>query len=126
MGIRQFFTRCIHNRIRRRLARKLDLNDAQQARLTELHDALHTLRAEARSGWSYQREALRGLLDQERIDRAEALRLARVPMAMVDDALPRAVEQLADFCDTLDARQRARLADLIGGHGCRHHHCCAG
>jgi Spy/CpxP family protein refolding chaperone len=126
MGIRQFFARCIHNRIHRRIARKLELNDAQQARLTQLHEALRALRDEARSGWSYQREALRGLLGQERIDRAEALRLARVPMAMVDDALPRAVGQLADFCDTLDARQRARLADLIDSHGCRHHHCCAG
>lgn len=124
MGFRHFIARCIHRHVRRRIVRRLELDDAQQSRLDTLHETLHGLRDEARTGLSYQRKVLLDLLDRERIDRDEALRLARVPLAMVEDALPDAVDQLAGFCETLTEEQRRRLKDLIGRHTSHQHRPC--
>lgn len=118
MGIRSFFARhcghrCGHDHwLARRLARKLKLDDAQHEHLQRIQEVVRQLRADAREGWSYRRLGLLELLSGERLDRDEALRLARVPSAMVNDALPKLVEAFGDFFDRLDAAQRARLREM--------------
>jgi hypothetical protein len=129
MGIRAFLARHFSRRCRpegwitRRLARKLDLDSYQEARLRAVQDSLRTLRHDAQEGWAYQRQALAGLLNGEQLNREEALRLARVPMAMVNDALPHAIERFADFYDALAPDQRTRLRELTAGSRCGSYHC---
>jgi hypothetical protein len=118
MGIRAFLARhCAHrcghgHWIVRRLARTLKLDAAQQGRLRHVQEVVQQLRVDAQAGWTYRRDGLLGLLSGERLDRDEALRLARVPSAMENDALPKLIDVFGDFFDQLDATQRTRLREL--------------
>jgi hypothetical protein len=128
MGIRAFFARRCGQRhggwLVRRVSRKLKLDQTQQDGLRRLQDTVHQIRAEAREGWAYRRESLLTLLSGERLDRDEALRVARVPSAMVNDALPKLVEAFGDFFDKLTVEQRGRLREMVArrtGHHCGAH-----
>ena len=125
MGIRTFFARCRENRITQSITRKLNLDPGQQQHLREVQQTLHSLRKDASEGWHYQRHALLELLSREHFDRDEALRLARLPMAMVNDTLLHAVDRFAEFYDALSVDQRVRLRTMLSHRRCGPRHCHA-
>jgi len=123
MGIRSFVARHLADCRTRRLARRLQLDSAQADRLRAVHESLDALRRDAREGWRYQRQALVALLGADRLDRDEALRIANLPFAMINDALPHTVDRIAEFYDALSVEQRTRLRDLLGHRCCGTHQC---
>jgi hypothetical protein len=119
MGIRDFFARHRCSRgtpggwMLRRVSRKLDLDVAQQQRLTGVQGRMQELRADMQAAKEEHRDALLALLSGERFDRTEAMRLLNVPVAA-----------FGDFYDGLNASQRTRLRELVTrrrcGPCCRH------
>ncbi|MCK7580710.1 MAG: Spy/CpxP family protein refolding chaperone [Chromatiales bacterium] len=130
MGIRDFLAR--HRRDRaapggwmlRRIGRKLDLDESQQQRLTSVQGRMQDLRAGMQAAKEQHRDALAALLSGERLDRAEAMRLLKVPAAVAAESAPELVAAIADFYDGLNAGQRTRLRELMTrrhGRSCRRH-----
>ena len=130
MGIRDFFSRRRCDRtapggwMLRRVSRKLDLDAAQQQRLTRVAGSMHDLRAGLQAAREEHRDALLALLSAARFDRDEALRLLRVPATVAAEATPELVAAFGDFYDGLNAGQRTRLRELMTrrhGGPCRRH-----
>ena len=119
MGIRDFFARHRCGRaapgggMLRRVSRKLDLDASQQQRLTGVAGRLQDLRAGMHAAREEHRDALLALLSGERFDRAEAMRLLKVPAALAAGTAPELVAAFADFYDGLNAGQRMRLRELM-------------
>jgi Spy/CpxP family protein refolding chaperone len=115
----------------RRVTAKLKLDDEQKQHLLKIEEALRGLRRDIDEGKSYRCQEMLQLLGRERLDREEALRLVKIPMAMANDNLPSTVAYFGDFYDTLTAEQRARLREwlsrrFIGRALCAADHCSAG
>jgi periplasmic protein CpxP/Spy len=129
MGICSFFARHFARHCRRsdwavrRLSCKLKLDDRQKQRLRALLDGLEQLRESVRRSWSSQRQELFKLIGGERFDRNEALRIAQIQTALINESLPQLLDSLGDFYDNLTAEQRGRLRDVIAK---RMDHCCCG
>lgn len=100
--------------IMRRLSRRLALSPGQRIHLLYLRERILLLHNEVCGGWDYQKGKLPGLLEGESINRKQALRLAGVPVAMVSDSLPTLVDAMADFYETLNPEQRARVREIVG------------
>jgi len=130
MGIRDFFARHRCGRgapggwMLRRVSRKLDLDAAQQQRLSSVQGRMQDLRAGMQAAKEEHRDALLALLSGERFDRAEAMRLLKVPAAVAAETAPELVAAFGEFYDGLNAGQRTRLRELMtrrhGGPCCRH------
>ena len=119
MGLRDFFARRRCGRgapggwMLRRVSRKLDLDDLQQQRLTQVQGRMYDLRAGLQAARAEHRDALLALLSGERFDRSEAMRLLKVPAAVAAETAPELVAAFGDFYDGLNTGQRARLRELI-------------
>ena len=119
MGIRDFFARHRCGRgapggwMLRRVSRKLDLDATQQQRLTSVQGRVQDLRAGMQAAKEEHRDALLALLSSERFDRAEAMRLLKVPAAVSAGTAPELVAAFGDFYDALNAGQRTRLRELM-------------
>lgn len=124
MGIRDFFVRHRCGRstpggwMLRRVSRKLDLDVAQQQRLTSVQGRMQDLRADMQAAKEEHRDALLVLLSGERFDRTEAMRLLKVPVAVVAETAPELVAAIGDFYDGLNANQRTRLRELVTRRRC--------
>ena len=95
------------------VARKLDLDDDQSARLQEFAKALRGIRGswtEVRTRWS---EALESLLAEPSLDRGRAQALIDERRQAMTDRTVGIIDAFADFTDSLRPEQRARLAELI-------------
>jgi len=130
MGIRDFFARHRCGRgapggwMLRRVSRKLDLDASQQQRLTSVHERIQDLRAGMQAARDEHCGALLALLSGERFDRAEAMRLLKVPAAVASETAPELVESFGDFYEGLNASQRTRLRELVArrhGGPCHRH-----
>lgn len=124
MGIRDFFARHRCGRgapggwMLRRVSRKLDLDAAQQQRLTSVQGRMQDLRTDMQAAKEEHRDALLALLSGERFDRAEAMRLLKVPAAVAAETAPELVAAFGDFYDGLNAGQRTRLRELMTRRRC--------
>ncbi|QFY44086.1 hypothetical protein F6R98_16805 [Candidatus Methylospira mobilis] len=127
MGIRSFFTRhfvhqgCCDGWIVRRLSSKLKLDDSQKGRLRTVFEGLKQLRESTRQSWAGQRQDLFKVVGGERFDRNEALRIAHIQTALINESLPQLLDTFGDFYDHLNAEQRGRLRNVIAkrmDHGC--------
>jgi len=124
MGIRDFFTRHRCDRsapggwMLRRVSRKLDLDAAQQQRLTGVQGRMQELRADMQAAKEEHRDALLALLSGERFDRTEAMRLLNVPVAVAAETAPELIAAFGDFYDGLNAKQRTRLRELVTRRRC--------
>jgi hypothetical protein len=107
----------------RRVSRKLDLDAAQQQRLSSVQGHMQDLRATMQAAKEQHRDALLALLSGERFDRTEAMRLLKVPTAVAAETVPELVAAFGDFYDGLSVGQRTRLRELLTrrhGGRCRH------
>jgi len=92
------------------VARKLDLDQAQEAQLDDLVKAATTTYEQARSDPAFDRERISTLTPPEQLSAMRTL--AR----KADNALAEIEAPLAAFHASLDARQQQKLAELMAEH----------
>lgn len=101
-----------------RVARQLELDAAQKARLGVLADALHRQR-QAIVGATEPRAEMQSLVAGPVFDRARAGALIETKLAAVQRQAPQAVNALADFYDSLRPEQQAKVREFMN-RGWRH------
>ncbi|MDH5179664.1 MAG: hypothetical protein OEZ39_18135 [Gammaproteobacteria bacterium] len=119
------FHRCREEKFIRRLGRKLNLDIAQQARLSAVQASRQKALAEVEQVKTERHDMLLSLLSAPQLDLAEARHLLQIPQRVMDDHLPDVLEQFSAFHAGLSEQQRTRLVELLQRHrsghcGCRH------
>ncbi|HET8744776.1 MAG TPA: Spy/CpxP family protein refolding chaperone [Ramlibacter sp.] len=95
-----------------RVAGRLELNEAQKAKLGVLLDKLHAQRA-ALAGQPSPRAQLQALVAGDKFDRAGAQALVARMNSALETRSPEVIGALADFYDSLDARQQAKVREHL-------------
>ena len=96
-----------------RIAAKLELNADQKQRLSVLADKIEEQRAALMGHAGNPRGDLRGLVAGDKFDRAKAQALVAEKTAAVQARSPEVIAALADFFDSLDPAQQAKVRDLM-------------
>ncbi len=104
---------------------ELDLDSTQQQALGVLKDQLLAARETMKGQVSGAHQQAGELIAAETFDQASALELINSKTAAVNGVAPDVINALGGFLDTLDAEQKAEIAEFVaehkGRHGRRHH-----
>jgi Spy/CpxP family protein refolding chaperone len=95
-----------------RVASRLELNEAQKAKLAALVAKVQEQRA-ALAGQPDPRAQVRALVAGDKFDRAGAQALLSKTAAAIETRSPEVVAALGDFYDSLDARQQAKVREFM-------------
>ena len=95
-----------------RVASKLELNGEQKAKLAVAADKLHAQRTALR-GATDPRSEVRSLVAGEKFDRARAQALVAEKTAAVTTKSPEVIAALADFYDSLNPQQQAKVREFM-------------
>jgi periplasmic protein CpxP/Spy len=95
-----------------RVASRLELDEAQKAKLALLVEKLQAQRA-ALAGEPNPRAQFQALVAGDKFDRAGAQDLLRKATSAIETRSPEVIAALADFYDSLDARQQAKVRDYL-------------
>ena len=99
-----------------RVASRLALNPEQKAKLAVLVDRLHQQRM-ALAGQPDARTRLQALVAGDKFDRAGAQAFVAQAKAAMETRSPEVIAALADFYDSLDASQQARVRGYLQHRG---------
>ncbi len=99
-----------------RVASRLDLNEAQKARFAVLVEKLQQQRV-ALAGQPDPRAQLQALVAGDQFDRAGAQAFVAQATAAIETRSPEVIAALADFYDSLDARQQAKVREVLQHRG---------
>ena len=107
-------------RVVERVGGKLDLDEAQKAKLGVVADKLREQRNALVAGGK-PRDELQALVAGARFDRARAQALVEAKTGAIQAKSPELIAALGDFYDSLRPEQQARLRDYLsrGRHGWR-------
>ena len=103
--------------------RKLDLNEAQKAKLSALALALQAQRTALianPAGQASPRADLQALFAKPEFDRAKAQALIEAKTGAVRDKSPAVVAAMGDFFDSLKPEQQQKLRELMAHRGSHH------
>lgn len=103
-----------------RVAGKLELDDAQKAKLVTLADTLAAQRKAMMGGATDPRTEIQSLMATERFDRAKAQSLVDAKTSAIREASPVVIAAAADFYDSLKPEQQAKVRDFMQRGGHRH------
>lgn len=95
-----------------RVASRLDLHGAQKAKLAVLVEKLQAQRS-ALAGQPDPRAQFQALVAGDKFDRAGAQALLHKAAGALEARSPEVIAALADFYDSLDARQQARVREFL-------------
>jgi len=103
-----------------RAASRLDLDEAQKARLGVVADRLREQRNALVAG-EPPRQAFAGLIAGETFDRAKAQSLIEAKTAALQSGSPAVIAAFGDFYDSLRPEQQAKVREMLsrGRHGRR-------
>lgn len=112
-------------RVFRRIRRKLDLDDCQQAKFAKLQIAWNKARANLQQIRSERDEMLEAIIAVPTINQDELLRMAKIPQLSLNEEMPGVIESYSDFHTSLNQAQREQLLTLWQKHRqhrqiCRH------
>jgi Spy/CpxP family protein refolding chaperone len=96
-----------------RVSGKLDLNADQRQRLGVLADKLQEQRAALKGQTTDPRAEVRALVAGEKFDRARAQALVAEKTAAITGKSPEVIAAAADFYDSLQPEQQARVRDFM-------------
>jgi protein CpxP len=96
-----------------RAASKLDLDDAQKAKLGTLADQMQAQRKAFIGSAADPRADLQALITGTTFDRAKATSLIEGKVGAVQTQSPAVVAAMADFYDSLKPEQQAKLRDFM-------------
>jgi periplasmic protein CpxP/Spy len=99
---------------------KLDLDEAQKAKLGLLADAVREQRAALIGSTTNPRAELQGLFASPTFDRAKASALIEAKVGAISGKSPAVVNALADFYDSLKPAQQDKLRGYMARGGSRH------
>jgi protein CpxP len=88
------------------------LNEAQKAKLADLAAKLQAQRA-ALAGQPGPRAQIETLVSGDKFDRAAAQALMARTTAAIESRSPELIAAMADFYDSLDARQQAKVREYL-------------
>lgn len=100
-------------RVIERVAGRLDLDAAQQARLAALGERLRETRNAAVATSANPREELQAALAGPRFDRGRVNTLVQAQLAMAGAQSPALINAAADFYDSLRPAQQAELREML-------------
>lgn len=95
-----------------RVASRLELDEAQKAKLAVLVEKLQAQRA-AWAGQPDARAQFQGLVAGDKFDRAGAQALLHKATAAIETRSPEVIAAFGDFYDSLDARQQAKVREFL-------------
>lgn len=96
-----------------RVASRLDLNEAQKAKLSEFLAKMQAERAAMAAAQPDPRAQMLALVSSDKFDRGGAQALMTKTAAALETRSPQLIAALADFYDSLDANQQARVRDYL-------------
>jgi periplasmic protein CpxP/Spy len=96
---------------------RLDLDEAQKARLGVLADALRAQRNALVGDTTNPRAELQSLVAGPTFDRAKARSLVEAKTSAITARSPELISAMADFYDSLKPAQQARLRELMDRRG---------
>lgn len=106
------------------ISSELELDATQQQALDVLKTQMLTARQTVKTDKSAMKEEAMALVNAETFDRAKALDMINSKMSMVNEQAPDMVNALGDFLDSLNAEQKAEIAEFVeehrGHHGRKH------
>ena len=102
-----------------RAASKLDLDEAQKAKLGTLADQVQAQRKAFIGNTADPRAELQALMAGATFDRAKATALIEGKVGAVQTQSPAVVAALADFYDSLKPEQQAKLREFMAKRGHR-------
>ncbi len=100
--------------ITQRVGSKLDLNEEQLGRLEVFAGTLQGMRNERQDHRVAMKNDVTELLSAPALDRDRAMALIDERYQSMGDSKQSVVDAFADFSDSLEPEQRARLAEMIG------------
>jgi Spy/CpxP family protein refolding chaperone len=106
-------------RVVEQVGRKLDLDEAQKAKLAVLADQLREGRNAVVTSTPDPRAELRGLVAGATFDRNKAGALVQAQVGAINAQSPALINAMADFYDSLKPEQQAKLRDFMARRG--HH-----
>ena len=110
----------IRGKVVNRVSSKLDLDDAQKAKLNALADTLQAQRAAFKGKTPDPRAEAKAIVAGEKFDRARAQALMEEKTRAVQTASPEVIAAMADFYDSLNPAQQQKVREMMdrrGRHG---------
>jgi Spy/CpxP family protein refolding chaperone len=95
-----------------RVASRLELNEAQKAKFAVLVEKLQAQRT-AFAGQPDPRTQFQALVAGDKFDRAGAQALLQKAANAIETRSPEVIAALGDFYDSLDARQQAKVREVL-------------
>lgn len=95
-----------------RVARRMDLDAAQKAKLAALADTMHAQYAAVHAQGD-PRSQFRGLVAGDKFDRVKAQALAESAAGAINARSPAVIAAFGEFYDSLDARQQALVRERL-------------
>ncbi|NML47618.1 hypothetical protein HHL11_27965 [Ramlibacter sp. G-1-2-2] len=96
-----------------RVASRLDLNEAQKAKLSDFLARMQAERAAAMASQQSPRAQMLALVSGDKFDRAGAQAWMSKTAAALETRSPAVIASLADFYDSLDATQQAKVREYL-------------
>ncbi|GAB3770744.1 hypothetical protein GCM10028796_38300 [Ramlibacter monticola] len=96
-----------------RIGTRLELNEAQKAKLAVLVAKLHEQRSAFAGQQPDARAQLQALVAGDKFDRAGAQALMAKTAAALETRSPEVIAALGDFYDSLDAKQQAKVREVL-------------
>ena len=103
-----------------KVAKRLELDSAQKAKLDALADAMRAQHQALRAGSGDPRAEVQSLVAGNTFDRAKASTLIESKLAAVHTQSPAVVTAVGDFYDSLKPEQQAKVREFMTRRG--HHH----
>ena len=105
-----------------KVSQKLELDDAQKARLGVLADKMREQRNAIVGNTTDPRAELQALVAGTSFDRSRASALIESKLGAVQSKAPEVMNALADFYDSLRPDQQAKVREMMNSRGWRGHH----
>lgn len=107
-----------------KVAKKLELDDAQQAQLKNVSDEMMNARKAMKQEFGDDREQMQALLEQPTMDQDQILSLIRSHTEAVNERAPMIVAAVGEFYDGLTMEQKTEIREFVQEHRERHgrHH----
>jgi periplasmic protein CpxP/Spy len=106
-------------RIVERAAKELELNEAQKQRLGVLFDKMNEQRTAFVGSTTDPRASLRTLVQGEKFDRTQASALITEKTEAVRGKSPEVINAMAEFFDSLNPSQQAKVREFMDKRGFR-------
>jgi len=106
--------------ISERVTRKLDLDDVQRQKFSELAELFTDKLQEVKPGREQRLDEITSLLEDPSFNQARALELVQQKTQLVNEKAPLVIASLAGFLDTLSIEQKQQLREFMQ-HRHEHH-----